>query len=394
MGVDSKVRDEERHRPLKPLAAGTYFVRNLGKTAPLMGVIMLAVMMIAGIVSLVNSIPHSVRTTYAYSQEQLAIIPRLDFEVNPDLQRKLREEAPVPIEHISIARAISTRVRSIVGNWPFVVIALSPGDMDFFLDRMDVREIQGRKPEPAAAEVLVSEPVARNRNLQIGSVLLKPDDRDNYSPNEVKVVGIAKTDKWFMTTSFEYHQLYHFPPYNNLLVYAHNAQDQRVLDRWAEEIFKGERADVFAYHLLEEETNDMFGILYRILDVIILTLVFVLTLLMGMLMNIYQSQRLVEFGLLQAIGYTKKQLLRRVFAESVLVIVLGWVLGVLAAHAMLRIVEAVLMHPNAFALNTVDPAAYLYTLVIPIAILTVATLTVVIRFRRFDPVSIVERRLV
>jgi hypothetical protein len=64
----------------------------------------------------------------------------------------------------------------------------------------------------------------------------------------------------------------------------------------------------------------MFSILYRILDVVIGTLVLVITFMMGMLMNIYQSQRLVEFGLLQAIGYTKKQLFARVFAETAIVI--------------------------------------------------------------------------
>ena len=119
----------------------------------------------------------------------------------------------------------------------------------------------------------------------------------------------------------------------------------------------------------------------------------VITFMMGMLINIYQTQRLVEFGLLQALGYTKRQLLGRVLRETVSVVIFGWFFGVVAAYFLLRLTKAVLMDPKAFALNIFDPTAFVYTIPIPVSILIVATLTVILKFRRFDPVSIVERRL-
>jgi ABC-type lipoprotein release transport system permease subunit len=384
---------ERAARLVRPLAPATYLLRNAGKTLPLIGVIMLAVMLIAGIVSLVNSIPYSVKTIYAYSQRQLAILPRETFEVTPAQMAKFKD-APVPIERMIEARAIRTQVQSIVGKWPFVVVGLKPDDLEFFMQRMEVRGVNGKLPTPGLPEALVSEPVARNLNLEIGSVLLSPDNQDSYSTKEVKVVGIADSQMWFMTTSYDYHAKYHFPPFNNLLVYAHNPEDQRTLDLWAEATFKGERLEMFAFHMLEEDTDKMFVTLYKILNVIIGTLVVVLAFLMGMLINIYQTQRLVEFGLLQALGYTKKRILRRVLTENVLVIFFGWLLGVLAAYTLLRVTDALLMYPNAYALNIYDTAAWSYTIVIPLAILAVASLTVFMRFRKFDPVGIVERRLV
>jgi len=120
----------------------------------------------------------------------------------------------------------------------------------------------------------------------------------------------------------------------------------------------------------------------------------VITTMMGMLMNIYQSQRLVEFGLLQAIGFTKQQLLKRVLIESMIVIIGGWFVGLAAARGVLMIAQATLMTPNAFALDVADPMALLYTVPVPIAILIVAIGTIWLRFRNFDPVAVVERRLV
>lgn len=383
-----------RRAILRPLAATTYLFRNAGKTIPLTAVITLAVLLISGIVSLINSIPFSIRTIYRYSQESLAVTPRGDSAQTPKLVAYVHKHSPVPIERIILARAIGSQVTSIVGKWPFAVIGLKQADMPFWLSRQHVVSINGRLPQAGKPEALISEPVARNMGLKIGSTLLGPDQNDSYSPYKVKVVGIAKTDMWLMFTSYEYIKANHFPDVDAMLAFAYNLRDQNQLDHWAAKAFKGERAQVFAFFQLERQTNEMFNILYKILNVVIATLVLVITFMMGMLINIYQTQRLVEFGLLQALGYTKRQLLGRVMRETVAVVVLGWLFGVVCAFGLLNLAKSILMDPKAFALNTLDPTAFIYTIPVPLAILIVATLTVVARFRRFDPVSVVERRLV
>ncbi len=379
---------------LRPLAATTYLFRNAGKTIPLTGVIMLAVLLICGIVSLINSIPFSIRTIYMYLQQTLVVTPRGDASQTPLLIEEIKKSSPVPLDRIVRARAAGTQVNSIVGKWPFGALGLKQEDMRYWMDRQGVREIDGRYPQAGEPEALISEPIARNLNLKIGDSLLKPDDNEAYSPYPVEIVGIAKTDMWLMLISYEYVKANHFPDVDGILAFAKNLPDQGKLDRWAEKAFEGKRAQVLAYNQLEKQSQEMFSILYKILNVVIATLVLVITLMMGMLINIYQTQRLVEFGLLQALGYTKRQLLARVMRETVSVVVFGWLFGVLLAYLLLQLTKSVLMDPKAFALNTLDPTAFLYTIPIPAAILLVATLTVVGRFRRFDPVSVVERRLV
>jgi ABC-type lipoprotein release transport system permease subunit len=390
------VKPEEKGVPsaTRPLAPPLYLLRNAGKTAPLAAVITLAVLLVAGIVAMMDSIPFSIKVIYSYTQTALGISPRWDPNQTPKLREIIEKECPVPVERLVTCRAASGQVKSIVGKWPFVVLGLEQNDMRYYLQRLKATDIQGRLPEAGKAEALVSEPVARNRGLKLGSDLLSPVDSDNYSPFHVKVVGIANTDKWIMVTNIEYLRAYQFPAINFLLVFAPTPEQQQELDLWAEQRFKGLRAQIFAYHILEQDTNDMFRILYKILDVVIGTLVLVITIMMGMLMNIYQSQRLVEFGLLQALGYTKRQLLRRVTMESLLVIIGGWILGMIVAYGLLNVVKATLMDPSAFSLNTLDPVAFAYTIPIPIAIFCAAVFTVWLRFRSFDPVGVVERRLV
>lgn len=387
-------RAKARRPVRRPLAPTTYLLRNARRTLPLTGVIVLAVLLIAGIVSMIDSIPLSIRTIYRYSQHSLGVTPRGDPSLTESIRKELLAEAPVPIKRIVVCRAAGSQVKSIVGKWPFVVLGLKPDDLRFMLGELESTRVDGRLPKVGAPEVVVSEPVARNLDLKIGSPLMGPDLPESYSPFEVKVVGIAQTDFWLMFADYDYEVANHFPPLDNLLVVAPSLSEQQRLDRWAVERFKGRRAQLFAFHRLEEETTEMFHILYRILDVIIGALVFVITLMMGMLINIYQSQRIVEFGLLQAIGYTKGQLLRRTLAETTAVVLAGWLIGIALAYGLLNLAKAVLMDPQAFALDALDPAAYWYTLPVPFAILVVAAFTVWLRFRKFDPVGVVERRLV
>lgn len=379
---------------MRPLGLRTYLKRNGSKTWPLVAVIVLAVMLICAIVSLINSIPLSVRTIYQYSSLMMGVTPRGDAALTPKIREAIESEAPVEISRIATCRASLTEVRSIVGKWQFSVIAVGPQDMDFLLNRMEVQSLEGRKPKPGQPEAIISEPVSRNLGLKIGDALLTPDNQDAYSPMEVKIVGIAKTKHWFMFSDLDYYRANHFPPVDLLLVFAKNPAEQRELDTWALERFKGERTQILSYLEVEKNAAEMFKTLYRILDVVIGTLVTVITIMMGMLINIHLGQRTQEFALLQALGYTKNALIRRVVAETVAVILGGWFLGLLVAMGMLSIVDRLMMHPNAFALDITDQSALLYTIPVPLAILVAALLTLWNRFRTFDPVGVVERRLV
>jgi putative ABC transport system permease protein/lipoprotein-releasing system permease protein len=377
-----------------PLAPATFLIRNKGKSIPLIVVVMLAVMLVMGLVSMMNSIPLSIQTIYSYGKYSVAVSPRGDPSMTPKIVDKIRKKCPYPIERIILCRASGTQVKSIVGKWPFVVFGMQPNDWDYYLRKLGSTGLVGRLPDPTKPEAIISRPIAENLDLKIGSDLQNPATQESYSPFPVKVVGIAQTDEWLILNGFEYQQANHFPPVDNVLVFAKDMATQDKVDHWVRDTLKGERAQVFAFYILEKQTAEMFKILYRLLDVIIWALALVITFMMGLLMNIYVTQRMIEFGLLQALGFTKQALLRRVLSETGIVLLLGWSLGVLAAVGLLKLAKVILMDPNAFALNIVDPIAIRYTLPIPFAIAVVAGWTLTARFRQFDPVGVVERRVV
>jgi putative ABC transport system permease protein/lipoprotein-releasing system permease protein len=230
--------------------------------------------------------------------------------------------------------------------------------------------------------------------LKIGDAILRPEDDRNYSPNEVKVVGIFESEEWLTFSSYGYIALNHFPPIDVFLLFAENQNEQRKLDQWAEDSLKGQRAVVFTYPSLQRDTAETFRTLFKILNVVVALLVVVIAIMMAMLVNIYLTQRIVEFGLLQAIGVTKARLMWRAIKEVALVVILGWVMGAVVVYTLLSVIKAQLMDPRAYALNPADPVSYTYTLSVPVVILLAAALTVWYRFKVFDPIAVVERRVV
>jgi len=377
-----------------PLKAGTYLLRNKGKSLPLVGVIVLAVMLVSGIVSMMDSIPLSIRTIYSYSRNYAGLTPRGDPTQTLRIKEIVEEESPVKPDRIMFVRGLDLNVMSIVGKWPFVILALQPEDIPYYLEHVGPGKLEGRLPNDGEPEVVMSEPVMRNLHVKVGDVILGPDKPEAYSPNEVRIVGMIHSNEWTAVMPYSYVAANHFPPVDALLVFANGAKAQSDFDHWAEKRFTGERARVFAYHKLEKDTAEMFNILYKILDVVIGLLVVVITIMMGMLISIFLAQRVQEFGLLQALGYTKRAILGRVMGEMTVVVIGGWVAGVVVAYGLLNVVKATLMDPRAFMLNPLDRTAYFYTLPVPLAIYTVALVTVWQRFRTFDPVAVVERRLV
>jgi ABC-type lipoprotein release transport system permease subunit len=314
--------------------------------------------------------------------------------MTPQIREIIQKESPYKVDRIATVRASEVQARSIVGPWPFIVAAYRPDDLAYVLKKIPNQGIEGRLPQPGKPEVVLSAPLAHNIGKKLGDVLMQPDDPKAFSPYPVKIVGILKSDYWAAYADYTYYVENHFPPIDLLSVWAPTVDEQDKLSVWIYERMKGENARVYGHFLLEKETTEMFAILYKILNVVIFILVVVITIMMGMLINIYQSQRVPEFGLLQALGFPKSKLLGRVMAETVMVVLGGWLLGVAAAYGMLWTIRQILMAPNAFMLDTLDKSAYLYTVPVPIAILAVAAVSLLRSFQKFDPIGIVERRLI
>lgn len=375
-----------------PLSAWVFLVRNPGRSIPLGFVLMLAVVTIACVVALLNSIDRTILKIYDYSRFFAAITPRGSEQLDPRL-KQLAMRAP-GLGRVYVTSVCATNVQTIVGKMPFVLFGLKQNEMPFLADRCQLKLKEGRFPAAGQPEAVLSETLAKNKKVGVGDVILSPATPDQYAPVPVIVVGILEGETWLAMTSYEFVRMNFYPPLDNLLIFAKDPRDQPRLDRWLRDTFKGERARIWTYGELVEETHKAFRNLYLITGIVVTVISLMLAIMMGLLANIYFQQRLVEFGLLQAVGFTRRALLKRVTAETVLVVMLGWLVGAFVTYGALWVLKLYLMEPRGLYLEPLDWIAYQYSLPVPLAVMAFALLTIGWRLRTFDPVAIVERRIV
>src|SRR5262249_31605325 len=152
------------------------FRRNLNKTLPMAFVIMLAVTLVASVVSIVHSIDQTVYTLYGYNRYLTGLTPRNALTVYPTEGEKIRKLPELGA--LYPAHSYQVMVKTIFGKMFFTIFGLEPEGRKTLMERCGVTLSQGRLPEDGKPEAVISEEVAKNLGLKIGDVLLKPEAED------------------------------------------------------------------------------------------------------------------------------------------------------------------------------------------------------------------------
>lgn len=364
------------------------------------GVIVLSVFLIAGVAILANSIDLTVRTIYRYTEFFTYVIPQRQNRGVPDDQKAIVAADP-RVERVIDGGIFFANIKTVMGRLPFVVLGVESDDRDYLMKRMGTQLIAGRMPEEGMPEAILSEPLAENKNLKLGDTVAGPMDEGGISgaPVPVKLVGIMKgpvwlafTSKSFCTTQFLLNPrcvLYTWKSVgerdalNSAMMPAKNKASGKLSPKQVQLVSK---------ETLITEVRESLESMYLIMEVVSGAVIFVIALLSGMLANIYFTQRLSEFGVLAAIGYSRTRLILRVLLETSLLNTVGWIVGAALSVAGLTYLKDAVFRARGLFIDPYDLWGYSHTLPVPICITIFSVTTIAYRLLRLDPVTIIERR--
>lgn len=374
---------------LSPLV---YCRRNIGKTLPMAFVIVIAVTLVASVVSIVRSIDLTIYTMYGYNRFVTGITPRNGMVIDADVVTNIRT-AP-GLGTLCPTHSYQALIKTIFGKMVFPIFGLTPEHRAMLLQRCGVKLSAGRMMAEGQPEAVISDDVARNLGLKLGDIISKPDSQDCYAPIPIRLVGLLHGPVWLGLTSKSLVDTYSPFTYTGYLAFAPTPSlaQQRSLDVSIDRVVDKGKARVWMFSGLVAELKSALSNLYLILDIVVGIIVFAISFVCGLLSNIYFTQRLPEVATLSAIGYPRSQLLRRAVGETALLCTFGWLLGGVATVLLLIVVRDVALTPKGLLLNPFDPFAFLFTLPLPITITLFALVTLGLRLATLDPVSIIERR--
>ncbi|MGI8755110.1 MAG: ABC transporter permease [Acidimicrobiales bacterium] len=392
-----------RFKILPPLSPLTYYRRNVTRTLPVGGAILISVFLVAAIVTLLNSVDASITRNYGFISHFSVLTTQMERDVSPVLRARV-EKTP-QVERIVTALPYFIEIRTIFGPLPVPVYGLEGKDMPFVARRCGVHLAEGRWPARNQPEVVMSRAWAATKDLKIGQSFSAGDDRLPSLTGPQKLVGLldgsenlALTDRTYLL--LEMPELMQRPSYmlypkNDAGIGALNATVRDLVDHPKQHGIAEEEtrfAKLYTYNDLVTELRKRMGMLYTFLAIADILVIGAVALMAGFLANIYFEQRLGEFGLLSAFGFRRELLAKRVVVETGILVVVGWLAGIALTSGVIWLFGHFYMEPRGLVLAPLDSLALRYTIPTPIIVGLSSLATVLLRLYKMDPIAIMERR--
>ena len=313
----------------------------------------------------------------------------------PGLDKLLADSAVIPGAAFVKRDAYSNLdINLLAGNAQFDLYGFDQPGMAQLLSLYGDRVVAGRLPAANANEIAVSEEIARSRNVWVGGRVGNALDELDRLPDTFTVVGIIRGPTRLGVIPLDYmteHYLFE-RRYQGLVVVPQAGHEQAVHAQ-LQKLIGDSAFRLFDWTYIKAKIDSLIANLDTINRFLILLVTIVLALVVGLLNNLFFRQRMNEFGLLAAVGYSRWALILRVAWESLGVTLAAWLIGVGLGVAVLSWFNATFMLPHGLLMNIFDwNVLALHTLPIPLMVFLFGMGTVAWQLLRLDPISIIERR--
>jgi ABC-type lipoprotein release transport system permease subunit len=387
----------------RPLAATTFYRRHMRRAATLTGAMAL---MIVGTASLV----FIVETIWDAGQPVLTSLSRVSI-VSPKHLPLAAEETAQIRAHPAVARAIPAAIISPLGlvmplirdNSPLETYGVTAEDMTYLVALYGLELAEGHLPRPNTNEIVIPWAAAKNRNLHVGDVIGDPNhpiypDAPTL-PSELVVSGIfaraedPAEEVWLSFMSQEFVNSSRSDWKTDLsLILVPQAGQKATLDAWLESQIAGERHIVLTYGKHQAWIQETLNTAMFSLSLMESIVALVAALALAGLNYIFVTQRRAEFGVLNALGLNRLQLVWRVVRETLFTTGAAWLVGLLGCGVILLYMQQAVYTPAGLRLDFFNLTPWLFTLPIPVAVLAASAVAVAWALYRLDPVAVIERR--
>jgi len=284
-------------------------------------------------------------------------------------------------------------------DYPVEAYGVTAEDMAYLMELYGLKLAEGHLPRPNTNEIVIPWTVAQNRDIQVDDVI---GNRDHpiypgapKLPSELIVSGILAPDEdsWLSFSSLEFVNAYQDYWRSDLsLIVVPKAGQRAALDGWLENEIDGERRTVLTYGNQQAWWQDAANTLLFTISLMESVIALVAALALAGLHYLFVAQRQAEFGVLNALGFGRLQLVWRVARENLFTTGMAWLFGLLVCAIILAYLQYGLYAPAGMRLNFFNLTPWLFTLPIPVAVFVVSAVAVGWALSRLDPVTVIERR--
>jgi ABC-type antimicrobial peptide transport system permease subunit len=392
-------RSRAPHSADRPLSSWTFYLRHRRRGLALAVTMGLMILGVAFPTFIFGPMLDAWVTLFEHLRQVSIVSPSMELTVDPAVTAQIKGHVDV----VGVVPAIRLRIRVDVPPMAHPSIPLygvSESDLQTLINLYGVRVEEGRLPQPRTNEIALSKALAQNRNWRVGDKIGRAHDgrEDDELPTEMVVVGILSSppgqeDLWTGFVSLEYlssHEFYASHSTRMLVLPREGRKSE--MDAWLEENVASEQTAVQTFDRMQTDYRITMWVVLVLFGIIESVIAIVAAVALAILSYTFFTQRREEFGVLHAIGHSRQWLVLRTARESASVVVVAWLLGVVLCGLGLIYMQVGVFAPKGMTFNIFNPAPWLFTLPIPVAVITASGGLVARMLRKLDPVAVIERR--
>jgi ABC-type lipoprotein release transport system permease subunit len=396
--------EEPQRRPkvnrsvVKPLASLTFYLRHRRRSVLMTLSIALVVLGVTFPVFLLSSAVSALQPQSDYLDAVSKVYPTnskaLDSGVVAQIKNYPAVQQVIPMIQLSIQMLVPPG-----GETGVEIYGVSEANLPTLLETFGAQVQTGRLPRPRSNEIALSAAVAVNRGLHVGDVIGQQNQADaglvhDDIPVKMVVVGLlAPEHPWFGVASMEYlqsHELVSGRSVRLLVVPQPGRQEEAA--RWLEESVASNEIGVTTYATAAHDYRELMASLTLTFALLEGMIAIVAAVAMVTLNTIFFIQRKDEFGVLNAIGHSRRWLIGRTLKETGSITGIAWLIGAGLCGVGLLGMQGFLYAPRGLTLDFFNVVPWAFTAPLPLSVILASTLTVGRMLRKLDPVAVVERR--
>ncbi|WP_326512904.1 ABC transporter permease [Clostridium intestinale] len=313
---------------MKPLSVSKYIKNNKKSYITSIIAIALSIILGYGVECFIESISESSYSSQVKPLEKAFTISRIsDKEISLEYVDKLKKSdfveklIPTNISYVKYSTQGSvSNVR---------IFSILPEDREYFMNKYDMTLEKGSLPKEGQKEIAIDERIAKNNNVSIG---------DSLGDN--KIVGVLSSEYFLSLSSYastsdevsRYKDISKDDLIKNEMVIFPNDDKRDDLDELIRTFSKKD----INYSILSEgmeKYQSGTSSSKQILDALFVLIVIVMVVTLSSSKYAQFINRKIEFGILNALGYSRGMLMKRALKEVLIFNLSGFVVGIILGVA-------------------------------------------------------------
>jgi ABC-type lipoprotein release transport system permease subunit len=383
---------------MNPLSPTTYYRRHKGSAILLITIICLATAGLFIMVAVLDSIPMRGHTSYLTRVSR--VFPSIGDAVDPGDIAQL--QADPDVARLIPDNGLRLAPPTLIGLDSLRLMGVSQDDAQYLMAHFGVRLKEGQMFEPRTNEIMLSEEIVRALGLQLGDPIERSIDDTYYAavPSPLVLVGILEGDpksgsEPSVRVGFASHEYLasheRFAPRTLSILVVAKEDRKAAVDEFLEAEIASTHTEIETYRQIHQYVTLARQSFYVIFGLVNCLVAVIIALVVGVINRIALTHRVVELGLLYAVGHQRRRLTGRLTLETGLVAGMGWGLGLAFAWLILSALKFGPYYARGMELDLANPAPLWFVIPIPVVVIAFTALSARRIFRQLDTVAIIER---